>query len=269
MTWKKTLSYLIVLLLGFVIGCVLPESVESPHDVEVVNADKPRSARRMPTKASLGSPSRSQGRGGARDMLVLESGLLGSEDQGALVVVPASLLDAMSEAKGRASLTQDLFSRDGKLEAYLQITDKEKSGVQHAWRKLQSDVRGLEKQLMRAEDLADGSVRITIPDLANEVKKLGSDFKARAHDLLGYNRAEAFLAIKQIGTQFSSIEGERIYTVRTETVGNGRWRYHMSEVGLGGRTWVGETVPTAIRHITDAARINPNLNPPVLEDGDE
>lgn len=270
MTWKTPLACVVCLILGLVVGRFLPVAEDLDNETDNADRSKPKSTQRVSPRYTNGDQERSATREVNRDVLVGESGLDDTENPGALVVVPSSLLDEMSRAKGSRSLAQDLFSRDGKLEAYLQITDKEKSAIQRAWRQSQSAIRKLEKESARTEDLADGSVRITLPDLSDGMKEFGNDFKSQTSDVLGGNRAEAFLAVKQIGSLFSPSAGERVYTVKTEAVGNGRWRYHMRETGPGGsKTWVGETVPAAIRHITDAARINPNLNPPELEDDEE
>lgn len=201
--------------------------------------------------------------------LALDSGLPNPDQDGPLVVVPASLLGELSQAAGMRSLGQDLFSQDGKMEQYLQITDREKSAVQHAWRVSRKQVRALEARAARAEDLEDGSVRITVPDLSEGVVGLGRDFLTSITDTLGENRADVFLQMKQVDQIFAPSAGERVYQVKVESTGDGRWRYHMSyESPAGRKVWVGDSIPEEIRHITDASKIDPEMNPE-LDDEDE
>jgi len=194
--------------------------------------------------------------------LELNSGLGDPDRNGQLVVVPASLIGALSRAGGVRSFEQDLFSSDGEIEIYLQITDREKSTIQQAWRKTRKQVYQLESLSAKSEDMSDGSVRIIVPDLSVEMKDCGEGFQNSVSEALGGNRAEAFIQMKQLDRMLTPPEGARVWTVKVEAVGDGRWRYHMGYEGPQGRkVWVGDSVPKEIRHITDTAKIKPDMNP--------
>lgn len=202
--------------------------------------------------------------------LAKQSGLAKPTKDGGLVVVSSSLLQAMGKRASSLSIEQDLFSRDGKVESALQISDSEKAAVQQAWRGLREGVRKLEVASSTAVDLEDGSVRITVPNVAQDLGDLAQQFRDGVRISLGDNRAQAFLAMKQVGGMFDQQGTESAYTVRMEATGNGRWRYHISsEKGDQRKTWVGESVPSALRHLTDAATINPNLNAQQFDEEDE
>ncbi len=257
---------------GFALGRVLPSGQENSSESDAVSSDDSRMGRR----ASAGSegrvrPERRENYRGrsAADAVVLDedSGLVDPDRDGKLVVVPATLIGELSLAAGERSWGQDLFSQDGAVEQYLQITDREKKEVQQAWRAAQKEMREYESHAAKTEDLEDGSVKITVPDMSLAMKGFGDDFNASVKKSLGENRADAFLQMKQVGRVMEPVEGDQVYTVRVEAAGDGRWRYHMSyESPEGRRIWVGESVPEEIRHLTDAAKINPQMNP---EEDDE
>lgn len=114
---------------------------------------------------------------------------------------------------------------------------------------------------MTSEELNEWSVRINLPDLATSFTSLGDDFRSTVHGALGENRGEAFLAVKQIDGMFSPLGGARSYTVTSESIGDGNWRYRMTLEGESGtRVWVGASVPEELRHLTDGANIAPSLD---------
>lgn len=192
------------------------------------------------------------------------SGFVGSAVNGPLVVVPASLIDRLSQAGGRRSMSQDLFSRDRELEGYLQITEEEKASLQGAWRETRKAMRQLEADSVRLEDLPDGSVRITVPEIAWLMSGVSEGFQSASAEILGRNRSHAFLAMKQVDAVLGTTSGKKVYTVKVEAIGDGHWRYHMTAVGADGQrqVWVGKNVPTAIRHLTDVVGIEPKMNVP-------
>ena len=186
-----------------------------------------------------------------------------------LVTVPASLIEELSMGKGSRDMGQALFSRDGRIEELLKISDQEKAVMQTEWRSVRERVRQLEARSSTAEDLEDGSVKITVPSLVGEMGAMGEGFQSSVKQALGDNRGEVFLALKQVDQIFSPEEGERSYGIKVETIGDGRWRYHMTLEGPAGqRVWVSEKVPDEIRHLTDAAKIFSQIED-VSSDDDE
>ena len=176
-----------------------------------------------------------------------------------LVVVPASLLGQLSLATGKRSLAQNLFSGDGKVEETLQITDQEKAAVQTAWRGIQEGIRELESESSVPENLDDGSLRITLPDLTSDMAAPGSGFRTSVREILGENRGEVFLAMKQVDRILTPPAGERTYTVAAEPTGDGGWRFRMTLEGSDGRrVWVGDNIPNEIQHLAGAAQIVPD-----------
>ena len=199
------------------------------------------------------------------------SGLSVPEDHGPLVVVPVAFLEGVSGSNAGVTLQKGLFGQDRSLEDLLQISEGEKVNLQRAWRKARRKIENSESSRLNFEDVEEGSVRITVPDMAEQFRLIGDEFQTLTGEVLGVNRARAFLASKRIGAVFNPEAGERVYTVNVEAVGDGRWRYRMSSSEPGGanKVWVGESIPQAYRHLTDKAQINPNLNPPEEEGSEE
>lgn len=257
---------------GFVVGRMMP-SAESELDSSAGEGGA-NSARSTKQGAVSG---RAEARSGRRtrsdaDAAVLDSdsGLIDPTRDGKLVVVPASLIGKLSQSAGTRSLGQSLFTQSGEIEQYLQITDREKKEVQQAWKAVQKEMRQYESNAAQTEDLEDGSVKITVPDMSLAMRGFGKEFNESVQSSLGENRAEAFLQMKQADRILTPVEGDQVYTVKVEAVGDGRWRYHMAvESPSGRRVWVGENVPEELRHLTDAAKINPEMNPDSGEDSDE
>ncbi|MBK1855054.1 hypothetical protein JO972_08795 [Verrucomicrobiaceae bacterium 5K15] len=173
-----------------------------------------------------------------------------------LITVPRRLLEELSLAAGNRTAGQPLFSSDRKLEALLQIVGSERATVEKAWKNSLQKTREMEAESATSEDLTDGSVRITIPDLGSDIASIGAEFKSTVCNILGPERGEVFLALNQADSLFTPPKGDRTYTVKSEAIGDGRWRFHMTlEGSLGRRVWVGNSIPDEIRHLTDAANI--------------
>lgn len=195
------------------------------------------------------------------------SGLREPVANGNLVVVPASLLQRDRDVKSIISLDQELFRQGDVVEKYLQISEEEKRALQQEWRLLQRRVRLLESKSSNSEDLADGSVKITLPVMKDEMRQIYDEFMAITGSILDPNRTQVFLSMKGVEAAITHNTGERSYIVDVDETGNGRWRYKMTvkdEDGLS-KTWIGESIPSAIRHLTDTAGIHSNLNPPEKE----
>ncbi|MCP5537012.1 MAG: hypothetical protein H7A51_12395 [Akkermansiaceae bacterium] len=266
MLWKYYVIALVSIVLGYVLrGWTGDELFHSQWDD---SAAVTRSSQRPKEAAERNRPAVRHGNGdpsgfSGGDDLAHQSGLEHPGAAGRLVVVPAALLENLSAEKMTVSWSQDLFSGHGGALASLQITDREKGMVQREWRATQQAVRKLQASHVRSERKPDGSVSMVVPDLSADLSRIGSRFYEKLESHLGENRAGALAAVNQLNGLFNQPGGETVYTVRMESVGNGQWRYHMSQRGPeGNRTWVGDSVPLPIRHLTDAANIQANLNPP-------
>ena len=87
--------------------------------------------------------------------------------------------------------------------------------------------------------------------------------------ILGENRGLAFSAIKQLDSAFSVAEGDTTYLVKMESIGDGFWRYHMKQqAASGNRAWLGQQIPTHLRHLTEVADIDSKLETPAEVDGE-
>ena len=263
MSVKSVAAAIICLVIGLFAGRLLP-SVDTG---EVVTGHSGPGAGGQPGVGTPGSadagptrPTKSL-RDGITDRNSIASGLSAMPGDEGLVVVPTSLLGELSLAGGIRSPGQDIISKDGKVEELLQMTDQEKAEIEAEWEAARQQIRKLEAQAATSEDLDDGAVRITLPDLSGGMENLGNNFQSSVRGTLGDNRGGAFLAMKQVDSIFTPPPGERTYTVGAESVGDGRWRFRMTLEGASGRrVWVGENIPDEISHLTDAASIVRSLN---------
>ncbi len=132
------------------------------------------------------------------------------------------------------------------------------------------EIREIEAASSTSAELEDGSVRISVPDLSNAMTGAGENFRASVRGILGDDRGEVFLAMKQADRLFSTPEGGRTYVVTVEETGAGDWRFRMTQEGSDGRRmWVGDRIPDEIRHLTDPARIVASLESPSSEDEED
>ena len=255
---------IVFLLAGIAIGWLLPRTIP---DVRGSNADDSTNKQREPARPrgiDGGPDPASQIQGarvstGRKNRQDTTSAAHGSEEQDT-VRVPVSLLEVLGRGSGGRRLDQDLFSRDGSVEAALGITDPEKANIQSAWREVRQDARDLEARSARSEEIDEWSVRVIVPVDSPGLASLGAGFRSKVLQVLGGDRGEAFLALKQVDAMFSPAEGNRNYTITTESIGEGRWRYRMTLEGPdGNRVWVGEAIPDEIRHLTDLAGVVPSL----------
>ena len=176
--------------------------------------------------------------------------------QAAVSPVSLEVISSLSLATGRRKLDQDLFSGDGAVEEALKITDHEKAVIQTAWRSLLGEIRELEVGSIRSEAIDEWSHRILVPEMDAVTAPLGDRFGTHVLGALGAERGELFLAAKQLERIFAEPQGERVYTVTTEEVGNGEWRFRIdSKGGDGERMWVGNVIPDELLHLTNAAGI--------------
>lgn len=260
------------LLVGLVLGRLLPGSGGESRGTSIgqTNTGGPEQKASRAVGRSLSKPTRIRRSPENQQFLDRDSGLNDPERDGKLVVVPAALIGKLSQAAGARSLGQDLFTQDGEVEQYLQISDREKKELQSAWRATQKEMRMYESNAAQTEDMEDGSVKITVPDMSSAMKGFGDGFHASVVEALGENRADAFVEMKQLNRILAPVQGDQAYTVKVEAAGDGRWRYHMSSQGPEGRrVWIGDSIPQEIRHLTDVAKIKPSMNPEPEDDDEE
>ena len=248
---KPILTAVACLAGGFLLGRTrAPETFASPSGQTKISASEssPSASRSHRSAVRAATPAAS---------LAEISGLPATDDR-SLVVVPASLLGYGGPPR---SLGDDLFSGDGSVEAGLQITETEKIALQDGWRNVRSRIRDLEAIRSTSQELADGSVHIVIPEIAAQLADIGRDFERTAVDHLGPNRAQAFLAIQRVPQLFETKPNEAAFNISVEGTGDGNWRYRTESVSAGGdhQVWGGDSIPLAIRHLTDAAHIPPTL----------
>lgn len=267
---KPILSCVLCLIAGLLIGRLLPNGATKSDAADHAATLDQKNSQKIRSDQSDGESLRSLRRstGGSTEHTPSDdTSLNDSAEHGKLVTIPSHMIEMLASKVGTRSLDQELFSNDGHDEAALQITDREKSQIQQAWRMAGAKVKKLEAGAASYKDLPDGSVQIIVPDLSDSMETLGGSFKAATKDVLGENRAEAFLAMKQVRHIFDMQQGSLTCTVKMESVGDGQWRYTIRH-GRGEKSttqWVTRTIPSALRHLTDKAGIQSKLQPPPEE----
>lgn len=258
MNLKSTAISIVCLIVGLLVGRMLPDSSPTPPQDVTPQENVTRPARDgSHTTYSHHEP---------EDRKSLPDGGQSTDtspenlENGAMINVPVELIYSLSIAAGPRKIDQDLFSGDGAVEEALEITDHEKAVIQTAWRDSLGKIRDIEASSIQTEAIDEWSQRITLPELSPSMASLGSGFSSQVRNALGEDRGEAFLAAKQVERMFAGPIGERAFTVTTEEVGDGQWRFRIElESGDGRRMWVGENIPAELRHLTDAAGISPAL----------
>lgn len=241
------------LLLGAGLGYLLPRPSPDAGSPEIPcsGTSKP-SVPKPNTRPGGGVPRRVAGNPGNPSISPAD----GSE----WALAPLRLIEELSVRGGRRSPGQELFDRNDRVVELIGISGWEKAGIQASWDAVRADLRSLQAGMAVVEDREDGSVRITVPAMAGQKDTLRHDFGNAVKELLGDDRGGVFLAVKQIDRVFAPEEGGTTYEVKVEAVGDGSWRYHMSQQGAGGRkVWVSEKVTDEIRHLTDAMGIFPHV----------
>lgn len=184
------------------------------------------------------------------------SGLRQHAAHGSLVVVPANLISSLSRSGLTRSLDTKLFSDDGELATYLQLDAAQIEKLEADWSNLRREVRELESRAVKMEEMSDGSLQVVLPELTQQMDLLDKRFRASILSTLGPNRAEILIATAQIAQVLASQGAARKLTIRAEETGNGGWRYHSVLDGpQGKRTYVGETIPPSLKHLTGALEI--------------
>ncbi len=177
-----------------------------------------------------------------------------------MISVPISLLKSLSIAKSNYSIGQPILDVNDPVEAALGLSSVEKDRIENDWQRANERVREAEVTSMQTNDMDDGSVVLTLPDLSKERKEIAKQFMNSVNQTLGEERGGAFYATKQVDNRFAADAGERTITVKIESVGEGQFSYNMSlQDAAGSRVWVGESIPLEIRHLADAAGISPSI----------
>ena len=242
MSVKSIVIPLACLAVGFGVGLWFPETQDGAPAGEAAPPSAPRPVPRTPRPTPLTPPV-------SRD-----------KPEGDMLRVPSGLIAGLSEAQGSRRLDEDLFSGNGVVESALEITASEKAAIQKAWRATLAEIRAAETGAVRSEAIDEWSQLITVPDLTAQVAALGAGLRGEVHEALGQDRADVFLAAKQVDRMFSQAPAGRTLKVTTEEIGNGQWRFRIEqEGGEGRRVWLGETIPDELRHLTAAAGIGPKL----------
>ena len=180
-----------------------------------------------------------------------------SDSEEDLVMVPSALFENLNITAGANTVDAQLFGRDDRIEEALQITAHEKAVIQTAWTDIRGRIRDLEAASKETTVLDEWSVRITVPDLSASLESLGTDFNSALTRALGNQRSKTFQAFKQIDKVFSPAEGKKSYTITSESVGDGEWRYRMALDGPDGqRVWVGDSIPDEISHLCGDIRLD-------------
>lgn len=247
---KKPLTLSAILLAGIGIGRLLPRGAADTSFLDEGAS---------PAAHASGNPARN---GGAAEERIVRrrAGVPRERDNAVaagqndpeegMALVPTALIGELSLAAGTRTAGQELFSRDGRIEEALRITDHEKAVIQTAWRDSLQRIRDLETASMQTEQIDEWSTRVTVPDLSPSMTSLRDEFRSTVDRALGGSRSEAFLAAKQTSNMFSPPSGDRSYTVTSEAAGDGQWRFRIMLAGPGGsRVWVGESIPNEIRHL--------------------
>jgi hypothetical protein len=174
--------------------------------------------------------------------------------------IPLALLREVGTASGNRIVGDRLFNHSS-AERILEVSDAEKARLQPEWEEALAALKAAEVAVMRYEVAGDGSVKIALPTAAADFRVVGQRFRREVLDVMGEERGEAFLALKQVDSHFQPVEGEQSYIVKSESTGNGSWNFHMTLDGPDGRrVWVSETIPDEISHLTDAAGIRRTLS---------
>jgi len=255
---KVILAAMVGMLIGFFIGQASSSYQEREEIERLAEKEEISRAGHFERNSKDGGRRTARREDESNKIMSLEdlSGLSTFDENQSLVVVSTSLLEKLAARKGNQTLKEDLFSQDGELEEILQITDQEKEKLQGAWKEARQIRRKLEVSRSEAERLSDGSVKITVPGLAQEVADIGNSFYEQLVLELGDNRASAFASLRQLDSAFQLLNEESKYTVKVESTGDGGWRYKMSVQGpSGSKSWVGESIPESIRHLAEAADI--------------
>jgi len=251
---KNTIYTTGVGLVGLLIGVLLPgtfhetgvptdsrpSTTTAPHRDRMVSADKERKANHRLARTERSSTQEPSWE---------------SEVGETFVRVPLSLIRELGASTGERIVGDRLFN-DSSAERSFGLGAEEKTQLQAAWAIARQSMKSSEVSSMTSTESADGTVTMVLPSLPSGYRLVGVRFRREVLKVMGAERGESFLALKQVDSLFQPHDGEQTIEVKTESTGDGAWRFHMTSHGPQGRkVWVSDTVPEEISHLTDAAGI--------------
>jgi len=174
------------------------------------------------------------------------------------VVLPADALSLLSSVQVRVPQGR-LFENNDPAEAALGIVDQEKAGLQQAFRKALEEVKRAEAGATSFVPEEGGVTMLTVAPTPAARNRLRAEFAARAAEVLGDERGQAFVAIKGGDALFGAGDMEKNYMVEQTDDG---YRISVME-GDERRVLIGDSVPESLRHITGVAGLDPTPVPQV------
>ena len=183
------------------------------------------------------------------------------------VTVPVEMLEMLAGIRIQQP-TDELFSSSDPLAEALSISDGEKAQLQRGYKKMLGQIKRSEASATEVLRNADGSVLLSVPAVRQERQKGRMEFSGMAQQILGDERASVLLAAKGGGSMFGADGDLKDYLVEKESAGDGTFRYRIAEIeGDQRKVYVGNAIPSHLRHLTDVADITPVLE--TLETDDE
>ncbi len=192
---------------------------------------------------------------------VVEDGMedVDMADNNAVATLPISALELLSSAAVNVP-GDNLFNGEDAVIDALAIDDMEKAGLQSAYRKVGDQLKSEEASATQVVRDTNGTVTLSVPSMMQERNRAREKFSVDVLSLLGEDRGKVFLAAKQHSSMFGKEGAPKDYLVEMEAVGDGNYRYRVSEMeGDTRRVFVGNSIPTRLRHLTGVAKIVPVL----------
>ncbi len=250
---------LLTLVLGICLGRLWPRAGRDEFAIRPTGGEgsgSPSRDRRLPNRVPLAESAANQLRT-ASDIRAIE--------------IDSATLERLALQMGARVPEFHLFEADDPSLDFIGITESEKVSLEEAWEGAKEGMKGYAAQVSvyRWED-DDSSVAITVPPLGEEGARQREFLAGEIREILGETRASGFLALKRIGEVFGSGGEEQKYTIFVEFAGNGFERYRIiRRIGDEERQWIADAIPDEIRHLTNAAGIEPRVHDIALEEGEE
>lgn len=174
------------------------------------------------------------------------------------VVVPRNLLMQLGAAAGHRGMEEELFSENDPIQIGMDINPAQKAALESAWENAKQRLWDFQKNSRRMEAIDDWTVRITVPDMSSNIDSISKGLEHDASRILGKDRAEAFLAAKQVDKTLSQAGGERVYMVTSQETGDGDWTLSTQMRGPNGaHIWFGESTPEHLNHLLGDLKVDP------------